>query len=233
MAKSEQRLEAVQLRRDGNSIKNIAKKLNISRSSASVWCRDIILSSSQKQRLLEHAIKNGQRGRLMGAEANKNKRLENISTQEKIAGSMVGNLTTRDRFMLGIALYWGEGTKSMRSNTSITNSDPETILFARHWFEQLGVERNMFRPYIFISETHKHREKAILRFWSEYLDIPKTQFAKMVFLKGRPKKIYDNHDSYYGVLALRIRKGSTLKYRILALIKACKEKAGVAQVVRA
>ena len=234
MAKSEARLLALKMRRDGRSIRDITQVLSVSKSSVSLWCRDIQLTQKQRSKLFKNQIKEGLRGRLIGAEINRNKRLENIVEQETIARNIINNLTSRDILMLGIALYWGEGTKNQStSTTAITNSDPETVLFARNWFEQLGVGRDMFRPYIFISETHKTRKRIILHFWSRYLDIPKNQFAKIVFLKGRPKKIYENHNSYYGVLALRVRRSKTLKYRILGLIKVCKERAGVAQLVRA
>jgi hypothetical protein len=154
-------------------------------------------------------------------------RLEAIAREQSAALNIVGALSERDKLMLGIALYWGEGVKARSSTVGIVNPDPETILFALRWFELLGVTRDRFRPYIFISEVHRPRQAVILQFWSKFLGIPKGQFAPMVFLKGRPKKIYENHNSYYGVLALRVRKGSDLKYRILGLIRACKEEAGV------
>ena|SRR3989344_1187682 len=234
MAKSASRLLALKMRREGESILEIAEKLGVSKASASLWCRNIELTRRQKDRLFRNKLKGGLKGRLIGAEVNKNKRLRNIKEQETIARNIVGDLTSRDMLMLGIALYWGEGTKNPNtSGTTITNSDPATVLFAQRWFEQLGVKREMFRPYIFINEMHKPREKTLLNFWSHYLDIPTSQFARTVFLKTKSRKIYENPNSYYGVLALRVRKSKTLKYRILGLIETCKEKAGVAQLVRA
>lgn len=234
MAKSKERLQALKLRRRGLSVRAIAKRLGVSKSSVSIWCENVQLTQKQYAQLLNSKTEGVRRGQLIGAAANRNKRLKSMAEQELIARNMLGNITTRDKLMLGVALYWGEGTKAVHSSTTaITNSDPETVLFARNWFEQLGVERSMFQPYIFISETHRLRKKVILHYWSRYLDIPAYQFAPIIFLKGRPKKIYENHNSYYGVVALRVRKGKALKYLILGLIRACKEKAGVAQLVRA
>ena len=51
MAKSKQMLQARQLRKEGESIKVIAKKLSVSVSSVSVWCRDIELSKEQIESL--------------------------------------------------------------------------------------------------------------------------------------------------------------------------------------
>lgn len=211
------------------SVRTIAEKLHVSRASVSVWCRDIVLTDAQKRVLITAQIKAGNRGRMIGAEMNRQKKLEVIAVQKEIARKLVGKLTERDVLMLGIALYWGEGVKAQSSSVAIVNSDPETVRFALKWFKQLGVSEDLFRPYIFIAETHKSRREIILNFWSKYLGLQKDQFAKIVFLKGRPKKIYENHDSYYGVLALRVLKGSALKYRILGLIRTCKEQAGVAQ----
>src|SRR3989344_8733107 len=229
MAKSVEKLRALKLRRKGASMRSIAERLGVSKGSVSLWCRDIVLTDSQKLALQESQINAGHRGRIMGAMKNKQKRLDAMAAQEEIAHALVGTLSDRDTLMLGIALYWGEGIKSQTGGAGIVNSDPETVLFARKWFEQLGVTRDLFRPYIFISEIHRPRELKILNFWSQFLQIPREQFSKIVFLKGRPKKIYENHDSYYGVLALRVRRGSGLKYKILGLIRSCKEKAGVAQ----
>lgn len=101
------------------------------------------------------------------------------------------------------------------------NSDPELVKVGVAWFRALGVSVQDFRPCIFISESHRSREKSIISFWSKQLGIPCAQFHDVIFLKGRRKKVYENHNSYYGILALRVRKSTTLKYKILGLIKAC------------
>ena len=233
MAKSGDRLKAQQLRRKGKSIKDIAAILGVSSGSVSAWCQSIQLTQEQGDRLRRAQIIAGHKGRMIGAEMNRRKRLQSIDKQESLARRTIGKLSKRDRLMLGVALYWGEGVKARSSATAIVNSDPEAILFARNWFEQLGVSRAMFRPSVFISELHKYRESIVVDFWSKLLEIPKEQFAKVVFLKGARKKVYENHNSYYGVMALRVRKGGELKQRIIGFIRACKKEAGVAQMVGA
>ncbi len=222
MAKTKERLLARKLRREGESIKSISKRLEVSSGSVSIWCEDLVLSQEQKQKLHERQIKAGHKGRMMGAEMNRRKKMENIALQEKSAHEIIGRMTKRDRLMLGIGLYWGEGVKGRSSGTALVNSDPSVILFARDWFEQLGVKRSEFNPYIYVSELHRKREHKIRKFWSNLLSIPPRQFSKVIFLKGRREKIYENHDSYFGVLALRIARGTTLRYKIMGLIKACK-----------
>lgn len=222
MAKTEEKFLALKLRRQGVSMNAIAAQLGVSKGTVSIWCRDVQLTVAQREKLTRLQIKAGHKGRIMGAESNRRKKIENISKQEEIAHKLVGKVTRRDKLMLGIGLYWGEGVKSVTGSTALVNSDPSVILFARDWFEQLGVKRSEFNPYIYVSEIHKPREQILLKFWSNFLDIPKDQFNRVIFLEGRPKKKYENYDSYYGVLALRVSRSTTLKYKILGLIKASK-----------
>ena len=59
MAKSKERLAAVILRRKGASIKEIAKILNVSRGSVSVWCKEVKLTEKQIEKLREKQIAAG------------------------------------------------------------------------------------------------------------------------------------------------------------------------------
>ena len=63
MAKSELRLKAINLRSKGGSIRDIAKKLGVVRSTVSLWTRHIILSVAQLEKLHHRRIKGGELGR--------------------------------------------------------------------------------------------------------------------------------------------------------------------------
>ncbi len=220
MAKSLEKAKAVQMRRRGMSVKEIAKALNIGRSTASVWLRDVVLTQAQKDRLFERMVKAGHRGRMRGAQMNREKKQQRIRAAQTKAVEQIPKLTARDVYMLGLGLYWGEGTKAQSSALSFVNSDPRAIDMAMRWFaDSFGVSRDRFCPRIFINETHRSREAVLLDFWSKRLDLPKEQFAKTVFLKRENKKIYENHEVYYGILALRVSKGTNLRHEILASLE--------------
>jgi hypothetical protein len=220
MSKFEKKSRAHALRRLGKSINDIAITLDISKSTASVWCSEIKLTLRQAKQLYEKQIAAGNKGRIRGALVNHERKKENVITQETLAKNMIGTLSDRDKLMLGIGLYWGEGVKRGSSGVSIVNSDPALVKFARDWFAMLGVCEEDFNPYIFITETHKGREKELIEYWSKYLKLSAKQFHGVIFLKGRRKKVYENHNLYYGIMALRVRKSATLKYRVLGFIKA-------------
>jgi hypothetical protein len=146
-----------------------------------------------------------------------------IESSERRAVIEIGELSTRDLFILGIGLYWGEGVKSRSGMAALVNSDPEVIKLGKQWFEVcLSVPADQFRPYIYLSEMHYSRRARIVDFWSRELGLCRDQF-KVIILKSKPKKVYTNHDTYYGVLSLRVAKSTNLKYRIQGLIKACKQ----------
>lgn len=231
MAKVREKELARKYRKSGRSIKSIARELLVSSSSVSIWCEDIRLTPVQIRNLDEERHDLRMRGLLKGAQMNREKKLTRIALHQKEAKDVFKVLNKRELLIAGLGLYWGEGVK--KGNTAIVNSDPRVIAFAARWFTLgLGVAREDLRPRIFINHIHASRIDTVLKFWSRYLKIPKEQFGRTILIKRDNKKVYENHDSYYGVLALRVRRATDLKYQILGLIEALAN-AGVAQVVRA
>ncbi|MCB9812157.1 helix-turn-helix domain-containing protein [Candidatus Nomurabacteria bacterium] len=222
MSKPAQKKRAIELRRRGQSIKDIAAVLGVSKSSVSAWCQGISLTDKQKEKLQQKQIDAGNVGRQIGANKNREKRLAAIRDYQEKGVVEIGKLSERDLRLLGIGLYWGEGVKSRSGMAALVNSDPQLIKLGKLWFERcLHVSEEQFTPYVYVSETHAKRERDIILFWSKELNIPSGRF-KFIMLKGRPKKRYENHDSYYGVLSLRVCKSTDLKYKIQGLIEACK-----------
>ncbi len=221
MAKFKKRLAARVLRKKGWSIRSIAKHLNVSKASASIWCRDLELTITQRGKLIRNAIRAGHAGRIKGALANRQKKEARIVFHKEAGKKEITLLSFKDILLVGVALYWAEGSR--KSRFAFTNSEPEMIAFVASWLEHvLGIKREEFMPRIFINAIHKPRIGKVLYFWSHLLRVPVRQFGNPVFLKRPPRKVYENHDSYYGVLALGVRRSSELKYRVLGLIDGLK-----------
>lgn len=218
MAKSIERLKARDLRKSGFSIKEIAKKTNVSKSTVSRWCNDIELTKEQIQKLDENQILGAYRGRLIGARIQLEKRLKIISDFKKLGKKEIGNLSNRDLLIAGLSLYLGEGDKK-RNQVQFTNSDPEIIKFMIKWFKFImEVSQNRFTLNILINKLHKNRAENILSFWSDITGMPSYQFNKTIFIKSKSKKIYENSDKYFGTLAIRVKKSSKIQYKILGLM---------------
>ncbi|MDO8264939.1 MAG: helix-turn-helix domain-containing protein, partial [Candidatus Parcubacteria bacterium] len=110
MAKFKEKNIALKLRKKGNSIKDIAKKIGVVKSSVSRWCRDIELTKKQIQKLGEKM----KAGAYKGARVQYARRIERIKKYEQIGINRIGRLSDRDFLLSGLALYWGEGTKKNR-----------------------------------------------------------------------------------------------------------------------
>ncbi len=218
MAKFEIKIKARELRRTGVSILEISRQLSIAKSTVSLWCRDIFLTEDQKETLLKNKSWAGSRGRLLGAEANRQKRENTIEQSKAWAGSLLGAMNQRDLLITGVALYWAEGSKTDRRFIFV-NSDPAMILVMYQWLKDIfGIQKETFMPRISINEIHKPRIQKVLEFWSNLLELPVEQFGKPWFIKAKVNKVYDNYDTYYGILRLGMRNAAPLKYKMLALI---------------
>lgn len=224
MSKIKEKSEAIKLRKSGKSISEIASILGVSKGSVSTWCREIILTKAQKAQLHASMVKAGNIGRQKGADQNRQKKEEKIQQYEKEGKNMFSIIKNKERFLIGLGLYWGEGIKTHNSATGFSNSDPQSVVFMKKWFSEcLDVLESDFIPRIYLNESHKNREKDVLRFWANLLELPTSQFGNTVFVKTKNKKIYSNRDKYKGVMLLTVRKGSRLKYKILGLIKGLHE----------
>lgn len=218
MSKSAERIQARILRKKGESVKEIAKKLDVSSGSVSIWTQDLVLTEVQQKFLRERQIAAGHKGRMMGAETNREKKRVRISVAKEQAVIDIEKLSKESLFYIGLGLYWGEGVKTTSGSLAISNSDPRVIQLMVRWFSEcFDVEKTSFMPRVFISDIHRDREEVITKFWVKTLGIPRAQFKNMIFL-NKGKKVYENRDVYYGVLALRVAKGGDIRYRILAQI---------------
>lgn len=228
MAKLQVKVKAIGLRRSGLSCIEIAEQLNISKETVSIWCRDIQLSSEEVELFIAKRRDARNRGRLMGANTNRELREQRVREAEQWAKGIIGNsLSERDVLLTGIGLYWGEGAKGRK--LTFTNSSPDILFFIKKWFELvLAVPPEDFLVRVYINEAHRERYATVKSFWMERLSLPGEQFYEPTFLKTRLRKVYENHETYYGVVALRIRKSTALQNKILGLVRAVNN-AGVAQ----
>src|ERR1035437_3910660 len=110
--KLELKLKARKLRREGLSIKNIERKLGVSRSSVSLWVRDVVLSASQIKKLYADKITGSLKGNYIASKNKIERTRKLVEKATKEGEKEIGNLSSRDVFIAGVAMYFAEGTKS-------------------------------------------------------------------------------------------------------------------------
>ncbi len=214
--KSQLKERVINLRKRGLSYREILQKVPVSKSTISLWLHSIGLSRSQKQRLTDKrltAIK-------LGAEA---KHRQRIICSQKImyaAQKEIGKITKRELFLIGVVLYWAEGSKEKEHYSScrtiFTNTDPDMIVLFLSWLRKIcnkGLSDLIFDLYI--HESQHNRTAEIIGFWSEATGYPIKNFQHIYYKKGNPKTTRKNiGDSYHGTLKIIVRSSSSLNRRI-------------------
>ena len=173
--KTVEREKARAMRRDeGRSIKEIAGLLGVSKSSVSLWVRDIELSEEQDDEL---QARNGlhERQRLARAAMSANARARRIAWQ------LEGRRRARSlgsRYVAGCMLYWAEGARS-RNNIVFVNSDPAMarffVDFVRDFF---GLSGERFRLTCNLFADHEAHQREIEDFWLSTVQLPRSCLCK-------------------------------------------------------
>lgn len=219
MAKSVLKIKARELRSKGESIKVIAKTLSVSPSTVSYWCKDIKLSDGQIKELERRAHDPRYGRRLENSLKQQNIRIEKTKRLIKEGILEVGNLSKRELFLSGIALYWAEGFKK-DNMAGFCNSDPNMIKFFLVWLKTcFNYKVGDFRLRIGLNESCEDKTKEIEEFWSELTEIPLTQFQKPFYQKVKWQKVYNNTENYHGVLRVRVRKSTDFLRKIHGFIE--------------
>lgn len=188
------------LRKQGKSINEIVSKTGYSKGSVSFWVRDIILSDIQKNRLNKKNVS------LKVIEKRRINRIKNeISKRDKIlklAKKDYSNITLAQLKLIGIAVYLGEGGKTIRQSVRVSNSDPEVILIMMNFFRKVcGVSEEKFRGNI-----HAYNRDDITRiekYWSNLTKIPLRQFHK-TYIKNSRSSLYKRKTSPYGTFTIYV-----------------------------
>lgn len=218
MAKFQLKTKARAFRNGGMSIRDIASRLGISKSTVSLWCADIVLSAAHAEELRKNRILGGYKGRLAGARFHKDKKEEKIRLFRSEGMRITKNADNQDLFMVGLGLYMGEGNK-IGNRFQFTNSNPELVKIILLWLKRsFQIPKSHIYCRVLINEIHSYRVTSVERRWSKLLGIPKEQFRKTLLIKSKSKKIYENHEVHLGTLVLRVRSSSELQYRVLGLL---------------
>lgn len=203
-------------RKQGLSYKEIKQRVPfaISKSTLSLWCKDIELTSEQKDRLDKLFRDGSYRGRLIGPKAIQAKRAKETAAIKEKARSEISFLSKNEFKLGGIMLYWAEGAKSAKY-IDITNSDPILIKFMVNWLRIIcKVPKDKFRASLHLHSGQNEEETKV--YWSKITNIPTSQFRKSYFKKEGSG--YRKNRLYRGTIKIRICD-SNLFYRILGWIE--------------
>jgi hypothetical protein len=157
MAKRDIKEKVLQLRAEGKSYSQIREVITVSKSTLSVWLKNKPLTPSQLEMLQgknEKRIENFRSKMLI-------KRNEKIKKSLVEASKDIGIFSQRDIFVGGIFLYFGEGSKTTKNTTALTNSNPFILKFFILWLGYLNVKRSRIRAKLYLYKD-MDKEKEII-----------------------------------------------------------------------
>ena len=159
--KTDERKQARELRARGWTIKEIEQRLGVSRSSVSVWVRDIVLGPEERRALIEKT----RLGPIVAAA-----RKSALAREQRRAYQLEGRRLARERdpsYLSGRMLYWAEGAKE-RNSVRIVNSDRELlIVFAAFLRAHFDVADEAMRVSCNLFADDDDERRAIERYWLE------------------------------------------------------------------
>ncbi|KOG64679.1 MULTISPECIES: helix-turn-helix domain-containing protein [Streptomyces] len=210
-AKDDLRARARELRLQGWTYDQIEAELGCSRSSVSLWVRDLPKPAPRYTPEEQRALMQEGLAKRRAADREKLERTKAAALDE------VGELTDRELFMAGIALYWAEGAKSKpydrRERAIFVNSDPGVIRTYLAWLDLLGVDRERLTFRVLIHESAD--VAAAHRHWADIADVDPGVFAKPTLKRHNPKTVRKNiGDDYHGCLVVGVARSAHLYNRI-------------------
>lgn len=223
--------KAVKFRKKGLSYSEIGKRLPVSKSSLSLWLKNIVLTDSQIHRL----ARKGDLARKMGSAALKKHRIDKTRTIVASAKSEIGKINKNVLMLLGTVLYWAEGSKQKEHNVSkemvFSNSDPKMIRLYIKWLKEcLEIPNERIAFEIYIHKSHKKSVEELVSYWSNITTFPREAFRKIYFKKNKVRTMRKNRGpNYSGVLRIYVRRSTDLNRKISGWIEGICLQAGVGQ----
>ena len=208
------RKKATLLRKQGLTYSEILQKVPVAQSSISLWLRNVQLSKSQITRIQK--IKSD--GVKLGAVIRHNNAIKLKQQIISDASQEIAKITDRELWLIGIALYWAEGskqsTKSVSEGVKFTNSDPNMIKLFDLWLTKvIKVSPDDINYEIYLHQSMSAQKSQVVKHWSKILNKPINKFDRIYLKKNIITKNYPKSD-YKGVVRIVVKKTTNLNRQI-------------------
>lgn len=208
--------KAIQLRKDGKTYSEILKEIPVAKSTLSEWFKEVSLSKRQFQKLTKKKLAASKRGGI----AKRLQRLDRVKNIREQALKDIKNISDRELWLIGIVLYWAEGTKEKDyhpgSQLMFGNSDPRMIkIFIKWLLSSCKVSKDRLTFEIYIHENSKNNIDVVRKYWSQVTGFSVKQFSRVYYKNNFIKTNRRNTgDLYYGLIRVKVRASSGLVRQI-------------------
>lgn len=208
------RSKAISLRKMGLTYSEILKIVPVAQSSISLWCKNISLTNLQIkhiQNIRDEAVK---RGALI-RHNNAIKLKEDILTK---SSREILSISDRELWLIGIALYWAEGSKqsikTVSQGVKFTNSDAKMIKLFDLWLTRIiKIDTQDIDYEIYLHESMSGEISRVIAYWSQILEKPTAKFDRIYLKNNILAKKYVKSD-YKGVVRIVVKKTTNLNRQI-------------------
>ena len=213
-AKDDLRAKARELRLQGLDYAEIVAQLGVSKSSVSLWVRD--LPRPPRVAAEECARRAAERMRRYWAGERPVRAARRAAASAAAAASM-GGLTDREILLAGAVAYWCEGAKNKphrrADRVTFSNSDPELISFFLLFLDTAGITRSDLAFQLQIHETAD--VESAERFWLGVTGARAEQFGKTYLKHHNPLTTRKNTgEDYHGCLRVDLKHSCELYRKI-------------------
>ncbi|WP_020120860.1 terminase gpP N-terminus-related DNA-binding protein [Streptomyces canus] len=210
-AKDDLRERARELRLQGWTYDRIGAELGYSKSSVSLWVRDLPPPEPKSTPEEQRARMNAGLARLRHAQD------QERQATKAAAEAAVGEMSDRELFFTGVALYWAEGAKDKPHRRTevlqFINSDPNVIRLFLRWLEFLGVQRERLTLRVSIHESADVESAEM--FWADIAGVDTSAFSKATLKRHNPRTVRKNTGpTYHGCLVIYVRQSADLYRRM-------------------
>ncbi len=211
--KSAQYDQAIQLRRRGFTYVEIAKIVDVSKSTISLWLsRETWSQKVTEENARRSAKENSKRISLLNTvRGNQYKKL--YAEAERSAITEYKHYKANPLFVAGLALYAGMGDLDVSHPIRLTTSRKDVqLLFIKFTHEYLGVPREKIRFWLLLYPAHK--PLVCTRAWSKAVRLPVSQFHRYQIIENK-KKTNTLHDG----VGNTIIGGTVLKKKLMKWVE--------------
>jgi hypothetical protein len=213
-AKDDARAKARALREQGLAYNEIAAELGVSKSSVSLWVRDLPRPEPLNYEAFRERHVAGVR-RWWAAE--RQVREARRVAARAAAATEIGELNDREIIIAGAVAYWCEGAKNKPDRrydrVVFTNSDAGlSVLFLR-FLDAAGINRDRLIYQVQIHESADVR--AAQEYWLSVTGADPVQFRRPTLKQHNPRTVRTNTgEEYHGCLRIEVRRSSELYRKI-------------------
>jgi transcriptional regulator with XRE-family HTH domain len=205
---------ARELRRQGLVYNEIAAKLGVSKSSVSLWVRNVPRSET-----LSYEESRARQAAGVSAywDSERERREQARVNVSQAAAQQIGPLSDREILIAGAVAYWCEGAKNKpyrrTDRIDFINSDPQLVTLFLRFLETAGVSRDRLIFRVSIHETAD--PVAAQQFWSKVIGFEDADFRSPVIKHHKPLTVRKNTgEGYHGCLRIQVRRSVRLYRQI-------------------